>query len=66
MSTALIHSRAQSGVDAPPVHEPARPGELARSALATGLARQELGWEPLTDLPSGALATLDWFRAKRA
>jgi UDP-glucose 4-epimerase len=55
-----------AGVEAPAVHEPARPGELARSALATGLARAELGWEPRTDLPSGALATLDWFRAARA
>ena len=55
-----------AGVDSPPVHEPARPGELARSALATGRALEALGWEPRTDLPTGALATLEWFRARRA
>jgi UDP-glucose 4-epimerase len=55
-----------AGVDAPAEHEAARAGELARSALATGLAHAELGWEPRTDLPTGALATLDWFRAQRS
>jgi UDP-glucose 4-epimerase len=55
-----------AGVDQPPRHEAARPGELARSALAAGLARAELGWEPRTDLPTGALQTLEWFRARRA
>ena len=55
-----------AGVDLEPVYEPARPGELARSALATGLAEAELGWRPTTDLPTGALATLEWFRARRA
>jgi UDP-glucose 4-epimerase len=55
-----------AAVEAPAVHETARPGELSRSALATGLARTELGWEPVTDLPTGALATLDWFRAQRS
>jgi UDP-glucose 4-epimerase len=55
-----------AGIDAPAHHEPARAGELARSALATGLAHAELGWVPTTDLPTGALRTLDWFRQKRA
>jgi UDP-glucose 4-epimerase len=52
-----------AGVDTPAAHEPARAGELARSALATGLAGAELGWLPRTDLPTGALQTLDWFRS---
>jgi UDP-glucose 4-epimerase len=55
-----------AGVDSPAQHEPARAGELARSSLATGRAQSELGWQPATDLPSGALQTLDWFRAQRA
>jgi UDP-glucose 4-epimerase len=55
-----------AGVADPASHEPARAGELARSALATGLARAELGWQPTTDLPTGALATLAWFRARNA
>lgn len=55
-----------AGVDLQPIYEPARPGELARSALSTALAEAELGWRPTTDLPTGALATLEWFRARRA
>jgi UDP-glucose 4-epimerase len=47
-------------------HEAARAGELARSALATDLARTELGWAPATDLTTGALATLAWFGARRS
>jgi UDP-glucose 4-epimerase len=55
-----------AGVDASAEHQPARPGELARSALATGRAESELGWRPATDLPTGALQTIDWFRAQRS
>jgi UDP-glucose 4-epimerase len=55
-----------AGVRADPRFAPARPGELARSALDASRARAELGWEARTDLPSGALQTLDWFRARRA
>ncbi|HEX7097559.1 MAG TPA: NAD-dependent epimerase/dehydratase family protein [Acidimicrobiales bacterium] len=55
-----------AGVDAEAIHEPPRPGELARNALATDLAEKELGWRPTTDLRAGAHATLDWFRAQRA
>jgi UDP-glucose 4-epimerase len=55
-----------AGVEAPPVYEPARPGELDRSALANTLALAELGWKPRTDLMTGAAATIDWFRAQRS
>ena len=54
-----------AGIDAPANHREARAGELQRSALSVALAAEQLGWEPSTDLLSGAVATLDWFRAQR-
>jgi len=55
---------AAAGNDAEPVYEPARVGELARSALNPGFAGQVLRWSPRTSLADGAVATLDWFRAQ--
>ena len=54
-----------AGVDTAAVHAPARSGELARSSLDPGRAKLYLGWEPWTDLDTGAAAVLDWFRANR-
>jgi UDP-glucose 4-epimerase len=54
---------AAAGVTAAPVHAPARPGELARSALDPGRAAMHLGWEPWTDLPAGVADVLAWFGA---
>jgi UDP-glucose 4-epimerase len=51
-----------AGVATEATYEPARTGELARSALNPGFAGAELGWSPQTDLEAGALATLNWFR----
>ena len=53
-----------AGVAADATYEPARAGELARSALNPAFAGTQLGWAPETSLESGALATLDWFRAQ--
>jgi UDP-glucose 4-epimerase len=50
----------------PPNHEPARPGELDRSALDPGRAATDLGWTPATDLETGLMRTLDWFRDRRS
>jgi UDP-glucose 4-epimerase len=44
------------------VYAPARPGELARSALDPTLVGQELGWKPLHTLEDGLDRTLAWFR----
>jgi UDP-glucose 4-epimerase len=55
-----------AGVDTPAAHEPARTGELARSALLAERARTTLGWQAQFDLPTGARRTLDWFRAARS
>jgi UDP-glucose 4-epimerase len=51
-----------AGVKTEATYEPARTGELARSALNPGFAGAELGWLPQTTLGVGALATLNWFR----
>jgi len=51
-----------AGVATEATYEPARTGELARSALNPGFAGAVLGWSPQTDLDAGALATLNWFR----
>ena len=53
-----------AGVTESATYEPARTGELSRSALNPGFARAELGWTPQTTLENGALATLAWFRAQ--
>ncbi|CAN5910401.1 UDP-glucose 4-epimerase [soil metagenome] len=44
---------------------PARPGELARSALDADRAGIHLGWKPWTDLSTGSAAVLAWFRSQR-
>ena len=53
-----------TGFTDPPVHAPARPGELARSALDPALAGAELGWKPLHTLEQGLDRTLAWFKAR--
>ena len=50
-----------AGTDAAPVHAPARPGELDRSALSADRARQLLGWSPKTELDEGTRRVLAWF-----
>ena len=53
-----------AGVTDPAVMAPARPGELARSALDPSRAGLYLGWEPWTDIETGTAAVLDWFRQR--
>jgi len=61
----LYGSMARStGFNDPPSYAPARAGELARSALAVGRAKEQLGWEPFTSLDDGVAKTLDWFRTR--
>jgi len=55
---------AAAGVALPPVYAPARPGELARSALHPGRAEIHLGWKAWTSLAQGAAEVLRWFAAR--
>jgi UDP-glucose 4-epimerase len=54
-----------TGFRTSPRTAPARPGELARSALDPGRAAIHLGWKPWTALDEGLALTVDWFRAHR-
>jgi UDP-glucose 4-epimerase len=55
---------AAAGIDVPAQLAPARPGELARSALDPGRAEIHLGWRPWTDLATGTGEVLRWFRER--
>jgi UDP-glucose 4-epimerase len=54
---------AVAGRPARPEFAPARPGELARSALAIRRAERDLGWRPRTALPDGVRAVYRWIEA---
>ena len=53
-----------AGVKTPAERAPARPGELARSALDPSRAGLHLGWSSWTELSDGVAAVLDWFRSR--
>lgn len=53
---------ARAGYAAPPVHGPARVGEIFRSVLDGGRARSELDWQPLVQLDAGLAETVAYFR----
>jgi UDP-glucose 4-epimerase len=53
-----------TGFTEPATYAPARPGELARSALDPSLVSAELGWKPLHTLEDGLARTLAWFQAR--
>jgi UDP-glucose 4-epimerase len=56
---ALYTTMAEAaGTSYPAASAPARPGELARSALDPGRAAIHLGWRPWTTLAEGARAVL--------
>src|SRR5580700_10607870 len=57
---------SQAGVDAVPVFQPLRPGELLRSALDPSRARIQLGWESWTGLGVGTAAVLAFIRRRLA
>lgn len=53
-----------AGVDRPPRHGPARPGEQRRSVLDASRARTLLGWAPSTSLDDGLARTLRYFEER--
>ncbi len=46
------------------VHGPAKSGEQVRSVIDSGKLRQELSWEPRTELSEGLKRTVDYFRER--
>jgi UDP-glucose 4-epimerase len=61
-SVAELHRTmcAALGVEDTADVAPARPGELARSALDPARAGIHLGWKPWTTVPDGVVAVLRW------
>jgi UDP-glucose 4-epimerase len=49
-----------AGIERPPVHGDARPGELQHSVLDPGRAERDLGWKPRHTLAEGLAATWAW------
>ena len=56
---------AAAGVGDEARHGPAKPGEQRRSCLDVTLARERLGWAPVTTLNDGVRSTLEYFRTAR-
>lgn len=52
-----------AGTAVTPRFAPARPGELARSALDVTRAGSDLGWRPTTTVDEGVARVYDWVRA---
>lgn len=63
-----LHSTVAKEVGAAddPQDEPARLGDVARSALDYGKAKRILGWEPKVGLEEGVARTVDYFRNELA
>lgn len=63
----LYAAMAQAaGSELEATYAPARPGELARSALSIARAEMQLGWMPWTDLGTGTAAVLAHVEAQRS
>jgi UDP-glucose 4-epimerase len=58
--------REASGVAVSIERAPARPGELARSALAADKAREWLGWSPRVSIADGLARTFRFFADRRS
>jgi UDP-glucose 4-epimerase len=57
---------AAVGVDRPPTHGPAKPGEQRRSSIASDALERDLGVRPRTALGEGLARTAAWFAARAA
>ncbi len=45
-------------------HQPAKPGDVARTGGSIERAQALLGWQPVVDLRQGLTAQLEWHRAR--
>jgi hypothetical protein len=50
--------------DAEIVHTPARAGDFGGKEVSSALAREDLGWEPVTPFREGARRYVEWRRAR--
>ena len=65
MQKLYEHMAKLTGYREPARVEPARPGELQRSAIDPGKAEIHLGWKPFTKLDEGLALTLEHFKGQR-
>lgn len=61
-----LHSAVAQAVGAPddPIDEPARLGDVGRSALSYEKAKRILGWQPEVTLEEGIAKTVEYFRSE--
>jgi UDP-glucose 4-epimerase len=55
----------QLGVDIPPEHRAARPGDIRHSCADISAARRDLGYDPQISFEDGLAQTLAWYREAR-
>jgi UDP-glucose 4-epimerase len=65
-SVRQLHSAIAKAAGAPdePEFLPSRLGDLKRSCLDIGLAKQVLGWTPAVGIDDGVARTVDYFRSR--
>jgi UDP-glucose 4-epimerase len=62
---SAARARGRAVATPPPMHGPARPGDLRSNLVDASLAASVLGWRPAVPLPEGIARTAEWF-AERA
>ena len=61
-----LERHGRSATLPPPVHGPARPGDLRSNLVDATLAGNVLGWKPTVSLDEGIARTAEWFAAHAA
>ena len=62
----VAHLNALLGTDIKPAHTASRAGDVRHSQADIERARQELGYEPTTDIVTGLRRCLEWWRQRNA
>jgi UDP-glucose 4-epimerase len=60
----VAHLNALLGTNIKPAHTPSRAGDVRHSQAGIERAREELGYEPTTDIMTGLRRCLEWWRQR--
>jgi UDP-glucose 4-epimerase len=60
----VAHLNTLLGYAIKPTHAPARPGDVRHSQASISRAREDLGYEPATDMLTGLRRCLEWWRQR--